>query len=109
MNHFALGVPARWFFEYLGGIKIIEPGSERILLEPTPAKEIRRLRVSHNSPKGLIMTEISYDAERDEFTYSYSIPEGVIASVRLPGAKVFTVSERNGSFAFSAEAKKEIN
>ncbi|MBQ3016783.1 MAG: family 78 glycoside hydrolase catalytic domain [Clostridia bacterium] len=103
MNHFALGVVGRWFFEYLGGIKILEPGFSRILLEPLPTKIIGRFRATHNSPRGLIKSEISYDASKDEFTYSYSIPEGVTAYVKLPDSEQIFVNERIGKFTFPAK------
>ncbi len=102
MNHFAFGVPGRWFFEYLGGIKILEPGFKKIRLEPTPIKEIGRLRATHDSPLGLIVSEINYDASRDEFIYSYSIPDGVCASLQLPNADPIPIIERSGKFTFSA-------
>ena len=102
MNHFAFGVPGRWIFEYLGGIRILKAGFERILLSPTPYKEIGRLRATHKSPMGLIETEISYNANDDTFTYSYVIPHGIEAFIRLPGTEQRRLSNERGSITFTA-------
>ena len=102
MNHFAFGVPGRWIFEYLGGIRILKAGFESILLAPTPYKEIGRLRAMHKSPKGLIETEISYDPENNTFTYSYVIPRGIEAFIRLPGTEQTRLTDERGSITFKA-------
>jgi alpha-L-rhamnosidase len=102
MNHFAFGVPGRWIFEYLGGIRILEAGFRSVLLAPTPYKEIGRLRATHKSPEGVIETEISYNAIDDTFTYSYVIPVGIKAFIRLPGMEQAPITKERGSFTFKA-------
>ena len=99
-NHFALGVVGRWFFEYLGGIRILESGFKKIHLKPVPYKEVGRLRATHNSPLGLIEAEICYDKEADKFVYTYSVPEGVEAYVTVPGENMKRISCNQGKFEF---------
>lgn len=101
MNHFAFGVPGRWIFEHLGGIKIIKVGFESVLLSPMPYKEIGRLRATYKSPRGIIETEISYNENDGTFTYSYTVPSGVEAFVRLPGSERRRITDTHGSFTFT--------
>ena len=102
MNHFAFGVPGRWIFEYLGGIRILEAGFKSVLLSPVPYKELGRLRVTHKSPRGPIEAEISYNKDSDTFTYSYVIPEGTEAFIKLPGTEQKRLTEKRGSVTFDA-------
>lgn len=101
MNHFAFGVPGRWIFEYLGGIRILKAGFESVLLAPAPYKEIGRLRAVYKSPRGLIESEISYNEKDGAFTYSYTVPSGVEAFVRLPGSERRRITDTHGSFTFT--------
>ena len=100
MNHFALGNIGRWFFEYLGGIRVMEsaPGFERIVFQPLFIPEVNRFAVSYESVRGTIRSGW-YWTEQDgkkRIHYEVRIPAGCLAEFRLPegyAMKQFPLSE----------------
>ena len=99
MNHFALGGIGRWFFEYLGGIRL-DPevhAFKRFILKPVFYKDQSHIDVSYQSPYGLIksswLNNISPGCWRSctDFNahgcwqWQFTIPEGTTALVHVPG------------------------
>ena len=84
MCHFSLGAPFAWLFEYLGGIRIYEcsPGFESVVLEPYCFENLGSCKISYNTKYGKIVSEWSF--EGGEFTWNYSIPDGIKAEIRQP-------------------------
>ncbi len=88
MNHFALGSIGRWFFEYLGGIRVMEssPGFEQIVFQPLFIQEMEHFEVCFESVKGTIRSGW-YWKEQDgkrSIHYEVQIPEGCRAEFKLP-------------------------
>lgn len=99
MNHFALGGIGRWFFEYLGGIRLDPDVSafKRFILKPVFYKDQSHVEVSYKSPFGLIesswLNNISpgcwascTDFNSDGcWQWKFTIPKDTTALVHLPG------------------------
>ena len=103
MNHYAFGAPCRWFFEHLGGIKILKPGFKKILFKPTLYEELGNYSVSFVTPYGKIESKISYNKNDCTFTCAFASPKEIEAYVELPGVlkeklndakKVYTVVKK---------------
>ena len=91
-NHYAFGCFARWYFEYLGGLKITSPGMRTLTVKPYFFKELGDIRVTHTTSYGLVESAWRYDANSDTFAYTLTIPEGVTATLALPNGVTRTVS-----------------
>ena len=83
MSHFSLGAVLGWFFEYLGGIRVneSEPGLSKVVLKPVMIPELGGFSASYDTGHGVIRTSWKYVDGKPEFTYS--LPEGVVADVRI--------------------------
>ena len=92
MNHYAFGGFSRWFFEHLGGIKILAPGFEKIRLAPCMFRELSDFAVSYKTEKGTLKSSWSYDKARESFIYKCSIPDGITATLKLPEREEIEVS-----------------
>ena len=86
-NHYAYGCVCQWLWQTVAGIRtdIAQPGFRHILLAPVPDKRLGSVNASFQSAAGLIKSEWHYDG--DVCTWSFSIPEGTTATVRLPNSE----------------------
>ena len=100
-NHYAYGCVCEWIWETAAGIscpvpqtgsfKANEVGFKHIVLKPVPDKRLGWIKVEYNSAAGLIKSAWRY--EGDQWIWDFTIPEGAVASVFLPGeseSKEFT-------------------
>lgn len=92
-NHYAYGVVCEWIWETVAGIAAdpSAPGFKRIIMKPVPDKRLGHVDAQYNSAAGVIKSSWRY--EGDKCIWNFSIPEGSIASVTLPGesqSKEFT-------------------
>ena len=83
-NHYALGAVADTMHRTIAGLAPAEPGYRRVRIAPQPPSSLTRATARHISPYG----EISVVWERADgvFRLTASIPVGIDAEVRLPGA-----------------------
>ena len=84
VNHYAIGNAARWFFEYLGGIKTVKPNFEEITVNPYFFKDLKDVDVTYKSAHGLIKSAWSYKKQDETFIWNVTIPDGVTATLSLP-------------------------
>ena len=86
-NHYAYGCVCQWLWQTVAGIRtdIAQPGFRHILLAPVPDKRLGSVNASYQSAAGLIKSEWHYDG--DVCTWTFSIPEGTTATVRLPNSE----------------------
>lgn len=91
-NHFMLGQIQEWFYRDLAGIASdpTGPGFEKILIRPTPVKEVDWVNASYDSVRGRIVSK--WRRNGDQFQLDVTIPHGSTATVRMP-APVQTVTE----------------
>ncbi|MBO6026768.1 MAG: family 78 glycoside hydrolase catalytic domain [Bacteroidales bacterium] len=84
-NHvMLLGDLILWEYEYLGGIRALEPGYSKIQLKPYPIKGLNHVNCTYQSVSGLI--ESHWKREKDLFEWDFVIPANTTAEVWLPTA-----------------------
>ena len=79
-NHYAFGTVGQWYYEYLVGIRPIEPGFKRILIRPHPSG-IESAEGTFHSMYGPIRCAWTM---KPTFTLTVSIPANTTAVIRTP-------------------------
>ena len=83
-NHvMLLGDLILWEYEYLGGIRALEPGYSKILIQPTFIDGLDTVRCAYESVSGRI--ESNWRRNGDQMIGEILIPANTKAEVRLPG------------------------
>lgn len=96
-NHYALGAVADWMHKAIGGIRPLEPGYARVLIQPQPGEGIDWARTSLKTPHGEVRVEWKHDG--GEFRLEATVPDGVAADVVLPDGARHTVEGGEHHFA----------
>ena len=82
-NHvMLLGDLILWEYEYLGGIRALEPGYSKIQLKPYPIDGLDFVNCAYNSVSGRI--ESNWKREGNRFEWDFTIPANTTAEVCLP-------------------------
>ena len=84
-NHYAYGCVCEWIWETAAGISCTSanPGFSRIVLAPVPDKRLGFVDAEYDSAAGKIRSSWRY--EGDTWIWEFSIPEGAVADVTIPG------------------------
>ena len=84
-NHYAYGCVCEWMWETMAGISAdtSEPGFKRIIMKPIPDKRLEFVNAEYNSAAGIIKSSWKY--EGDQWIWDFTVPEGAVALVTLPG------------------------
>jgi alpha-L-rhamnosidase len=98
-NHYSLGSVGQWLYEYVAGIRPLEPGYARVLIAPEPG-ELEWARAVYRSVRGPISSAWRNDG--DTFSLEVEIPPNVTATVIVPGQPPVDVG--SGRHAFTREA-----
>ncbi|MEV4989204.1 glycoside hydrolase family 78 protein [Pseudarthrobacter sp. LMD1-1-1.1] len=96
-NHYALGAVADWMHKAIGGIRPLEPGYARVLIQPRPGEGISWARTSLKTPHGEV--RVAWTSGDGEFRLEATVPAGVAADVVLPDGARHTVEGGEHSFA----------
>ena len=102
-NHvMLLGDLILWEYEYLGGIRAMEPGYSKIQLKPYPIEGLDYVNCAYNSVSGRI--ESSWKREGNHFEWDFVVPANTTAEVCLPTASGYEVKTYgSGSYHLSSE------
>jgi alpha-L-rhamnosidase len=102
-NHvMLLGDLILWEYEYLGGIRALEPGYSKIQLKPYPIEGLDFVNCSYNSVSGRI--ESHWKREGNRFEWDIVIPANTTAEVCLPTANGYEVKTYgSGEYHLSSE------
>ena len=102
-NHvMLLGDLILWEYEYLGGIRALEPGYSKIQLKPYPIEGLDFVNCAYNSVSGRI--ESIWKREGNRFEWDIVIPANTMAEVCLPTANGYEVkSYGSGKYHLSSE------
>ena len=92
-NHYAYGQVLGWMYRNIAGIAAdpANPGFKNIIMKPLPDRRLGSAKAEYRSRAGLITSAWKYEGEK--WIWDFTIPEGVTASVTLPGesaAKPYT-------------------
>lgn len=87
MNHYSYGAVSRWFFEYLGGIRVFDskPGLKELVIKPTVIRQIGLFEARYKSDYGIVDTRWKIDKNNVEIRIS--VPKSCKANVLLPDGK----------------------
>jgi len=102
-NHYAFGNVSRWFFEYLGGIKIDKAGFDEITIKPSFMKEIGDFKVTHESRHGLIESGWVYNQSSDTYTWTVTVPAGVQATLVTPNGTEMSLTNATETYTIGAD------
>ncbi|MTE24900.1 glycoside hydrolase family 78 protein [Microbacterium sp. ZXX196] len=83
LNHYALGAVCDWLHRVVGGIQRVEPGYASVRIAPQPGGGLTSARTVHDTVRGQI--SVDWSIEDGRARVQVTIPEGVRASVVLPG------------------------
>ena len=102
-NHvMLLGDLILWEYEYLGGIRALEPGYSKIQLKPYPIEGLDFVNCTYNSVSGCI--ESNWKREGNHFEWNFVIPANTTAEVCLPTANGYEVKTYgSGRYHLSSE------
>lgn len=89
-NHYAYGCVCEWLWETAAGIAtdVSAPGFRRIIMKPMPDRRLGFVKATYNSAAGKIESHWRY--EGDKWIWEFSVPEGAVAEVTLPGESTST-------------------
>ena len=97
-----LGDLILWEYEYLGGIRALEPGYSKIQLKPYPIEGLDVVNCAYNSVSGRI--ESNWKREGKRFEWDFTIPANTTAEVCLPTANGYEVKTYgSGKYHLSSE------
>jgi alpha-L-rhamnosidase len=98
-NHYAYGAVGEWMYEVVGGINIdaAAPAYKHILIQPRPGGGFTHASTSHISPYGLVSTDWALRGRNLKLVVV--IPPNTTATIRLPDARMTTVSEGGRTLA----------
>jgi len=92
-NHFMLGQIMEWFYGDLAGLAPDPsyPGFARVRVSPQPVPGITWARASHASPRGRV--SVAWQRDGGRFALEVELPPNTSAEVRLPRARLGSVTE----------------
>jgi alpha-L-rhamnosidase len=92
-NHYAYGAVGEWMYRVMAGLEIDEamPGYKRIVIAPHPGGDFTEVNASHDTPYGRARSHWTKTAQG--FELHVEIPANTTATVRLPRAKLESVTE----------------
>ncbi|MBQ3096586.1 MAG: family 78 glycoside hydrolase catalytic domain [Kiritimatiellae bacterium] len=84
-NHYAYGAVLAWMYRTMAGIAADSsaPGFKRIVMAPKPDRRLGWVKAEYKSVAGLVKSAWRY--EGDEWIWTFTVPEGSIARVTVPG------------------------
>lgn len=97
MNHYAPGSVVAWLFSYCVGIRPLEPGFDKILIQPMPGGTLTYAKATFVSRRGTIVSD--WKIEDEEFVLHVTIPEGVQAVIKLPSGGEYEIAEGQHEYA----------
>jgi alpha-L-rhamnosidase len=102
-NHvMLLGDLILWEYEYLAGIRAMEPGYSKIQLKPYPIEGLDFVNCAYNSISGRI--ESSWKRNGNHFEWDFTIPANTTAEVCLPTANGYEIKTYgSGKYHLSSE------
>ena len=102
-NHvMLLGDLILWEYEYLGGIRAMEPGYSKIQLKPYPIEGLDFVNCAYNSVSGRI--ESNWKRNGNHFEWDFTIPANTTAEVYVPTADGYEVrTYGSGKYFLSSE------
>ena len=92
-NHYAYGAIGDWMYRVMAGIELDEsaPGYKHVLIQPRPGGGFTSVKAGHETPYGSVRS--AWTMKDGRFELAVEIPPNTRATIRLPGARLASVSE----------------
>lgn len=84
LNHYAYGAVGNWLYLHVGGIRPLAPGYQKVLICPEPGGGLAWAKTTYKCVYGPIIC--NWKLQGRYFFLYMKIPEGVSATVNVPGA-----------------------
>ncbi|WP_406689717.1 family 78 glycoside hydrolase catalytic domain [Saccharopolyspora sp. ID03-671] len=82
-NHYFLGAASAWIQQRVGGLRATSPGWRTFDIAPVQDDRVTWADVRHTTPHG--HTGVAWRRDEDAWEFEVEVPEGSVATVRLPG------------------------
>ena len=95
MNHFGLGSIGRWFFEYIGGVRLdfSQPAFRKLRFMPYLPKHLETAQVAFESVRGPVRS--AWKQQNGIVEWHISIPSNITAEIMVPHHRPAEVREEN--------------
>ena len=92
-NHYAYGAVGDWMYRVMAGIELDEsaPAYKHVLVQPRPGGGFTSVKAGHETPYGSVRS--AWTMKDGRFELAVEIPPNARATIRLPGARLASVSE----------------
>jgi alpha-L-rhamnosidase len=92
-NHYAYGAIGDWMYRVMAGIETDEaaPGYKHIRIQPRPGGGFTEVKASHETPYGNVAS--AWTRKDATFELQVDVPANTRATVRLPDARIASVTE----------------
>ncbi|MEB3367181.1 family 78 glycoside hydrolase catalytic domain [Saccharopolyspora mangrovi] len=82
-NHYFLGAASAWIQQRIGGLRATSPGWRTFDIAPVHDDRVTWADVRHTTPEG--HAGVAWRRRDDTWEFEVEVPEGSVATVRLPG------------------------
>ena len=89
LNHYSYGSIEAWMYGYVAGIRSLEPGFRRAVIEPHPDERLGFAECTLKAASGRYRSNWKYE-EDGQVSYEIEIPFGCTGEIRLPDGRQFT-------------------
>src|SRR5262249_40854870 len=98
-NHYAYGAIGEWMYRVMAGIEIdpAAPGYKHSLIQPQPGGGFTSVKASHQSMYGKVSS--AWTLKDGKFELAVEAPANTRATVRLPKARLASVTESGNALA----------
>lgn len=99
LQHIMFGDPSAWAYQYLGGIRprISAPGFAAVDLAPQMPPQLDSFQCRHRLPDGRELAA-GWQRQGQEVVYRVHIPQGIQATLRLPGKAPQEIPEGDSQY-----------
>ena len=103
-NHYAYGAVTAWMFKTMAGIQAgPEAGWDKFVLAPRPDRRLGFCKASFRTPKGGVIKS-RWRYEGGEWIWEFTVPEGSVAEVSVPGEKGSPKTYAPGEYRISRKS-----
>lgn len=88
LNHYSYGSIEAWMYGYTAGIRELEPGFRRAVIEPHPDERLGHVRCTLETAAGTYRSNWTYGAD-GQVSYEITVPFGCVGEIRLPDGRQF--------------------
>ena len=94
-NHYAFGAVGDWMYQHIGGIQVGDAGYESFTIAPHPGGGISHATTTYDSTYGEIGSD--WSVNEGVLTLATIVPTNTTATIRIPAANAWGVSESGDS------------